>query len=173
LFLGEKMTASRTGSMVLCFLGVLVIVQPGFASFQPASLLALGAAMSFAIALVVTKRMVATVSTFALLFWLNAMQFPVNLALSSSSFVLKLDSSMILPTLGIAVSGLTAHYCFTNAFRHGDATIVVPLDFLRVPLIALIGAAFYGEPLSAAVFAGAALIGSGVVWNLRAESRRG
>lgn len=172
LFLGEKITPSRLGSLILCFFGVLVIVQPGFASFQPASLLVLGAALSFAITVVVTKKMVATVSTFAILFWLNAMQFPVNLALSSPFFVLKLDSSTILPALGIAVSGLTAHYCFTNAFRHGDATIVVPLDFLRVPLIALVGATFYAEPLNALVFAGAALIGSGVIWNLRAEARR-
>jgi len=172
LFLGEKMTVSRLGSVVLCFAGVVVIERPGFAGFEPVSLLALGAALSFAITLVVTKRMVATVSTFAILFWLNAMQFPVNLLLSSPAFVLKLDPATILPTVGLAVSGLSAHYCFANAFRHGDATIVVPLDFLRVPLIAIVGASFYGEPLSAVVLAGAALIATGVTWNLRAESRR-
>jgi drug/metabolite transporter (DMT)-like permease len=172
VFLGEKLTVSRVGSVMLCFFGVLVIVQPGSASFQPTSLLALGAALSFAIALVVTKKLTATVSTFAILFWLNAMQFPINLALSNLWFVAKLDSVSILPVLGIAVSGLSAHYCFTNAFRYGDATIVVPLDFLRVPLIALVGASFYGEPFSGVVFAGAALIASGVAWNLRAESQR-
>jgi drug/metabolite transporter (DMT)-like permease len=172
LFLGEKMTANRLGSVLACFAGVLVIVQPGLASFQPTSLLALGAALSFAITLVITKKMTATVSTFAILFWLNAMQFPVNLALSSPHFLSKLDSTMALPLLGITVSGLSAHYCFINAFRYGDATIVVPLDFLRVPLIAFVGAWFYGEPLSAAVFAGAALIAGGVIWNLRAEAQR-
>jgi len=172
LFLGERMTASRAGSVVLCFLGVLVIVHPGFGGFQPVALLALGAALSFAITLVITKRLVATVSTFAILFWLNAMQFPVNLLLSSPAFVLKLDAATILPILAIAVSGLSAHYCFANAFRYGDATIVVPLDFLRVPLIAFVGASFYGEPFSAVVLAGAGLIGVGVTWNLQAESRR-
>lgn len=172
LFLGETMTASRAGSVALCFLGVLVIVRPGFGGFDPVSLLALGAALSFAITVVVTKRLVATVSTFAILFWLNAMQFPVNLLLSSPAFVLKLDAATVLPILALAVSGLSAHYCFTNAFRYGDATIVVPLDFLRVPLIALIGALFYDEPLSAVVLTGAGLIGTGVIWNMHAESRR-
>jgi drug/metabolite transporter (DMT)-like permease len=173
VFLGEKLSVSRVGSVILCFLGVLVIVRPGFAGFQPASLLVLGAALSFAITLVATKKLTATVSTFAILFWLNAMQFPVNLALSNLWFVVKLDAATTLPLLGIVISGLSAHYCFANAFRFGDATIVVPIDFLRVPLIAFVGASFYGEPLSGVVFAGAGLIASGVVWNLRAESRAG
>jgi drug/metabolite transporter (DMT)-like permease len=172
LFLGEKLTASRAGSVTLCFVGVLVIMQPGFASFQPASLLALGAALSFAFVVIMTKKLTATETTLAIMFWMNAMQLPINLALSDPLFALKLDSSMVLPVMGIAISGLSAHYCFTNAFRHADATIVVPLDFLRVPLIALVGWWFYGEQLNVAVFAGAALIAFGVIWNLRAESRR-
>jgi drug/metabolite transporter (DMT)-like permease len=49
---------------------------------------------------------------------------------------------------------------------------VVPFDFLRIPLIALVGWYFYNEALDAFVFVGAALIITGVVWNLRAEARR-
>lgn len=172
VFLGERLTASRVGSLALCFVGVLVIVQPGLASFQPTSLLALGAALSFAIVVVITKKLTATETTFAILFWMNAMQFPINLGLSDPTFLAKVNSSMLLPLLGIAVSGLSAHFCFTNAFRHGDATIVVGLDFLRVPLIAIVGWLFYGEALSVAVFFGATLIGIGVIWNLRSERLR-
>ena len=62
---------------------------------------------------------------------------------------------MTLPLIGVAVAGLAIHYCLTNAFRYGDAMIVIPMDFLRVPLIALIGWMFYGEHLDAFVFAGA------------------
>ena len=72
--------------------------------------------------------------------------------------------------LGVALAGLSSHYCLTNAFRHGDATIVVPLDILRIPLIALIGWSFYGEALDGFVFAGAAIIVAGIFWNLRAEA---
>ena len=172
VFLGEKLAASRIASVGLCFVGVLVIVQPGLASFQPTSLLALGAALSFAIVVVITKKLTATEATFAILFWMNAIQFPINLVLSDPMFLGRIDSSMAAPLLGIAVSGLSAHFCFTNAFRHGDATIVVPLDFLRVPLIAVVGWLFYGEALSAAVFLGAVLIGAGVIWNLRSETVR-
>jgi drug/metabolite transporter (DMT)-like permease len=49
---------------------------------------------------------------------------------------------------------------------------VIPLDFLRLPLIALVGAALYAEPLDPFVFAGAAIIIAGVIQNLWAEARR-
>jgi uncharacterized membrane protein len=61
----------------------------------------------------------------------------------------------------------------SNAFRAGDATLVVPLDFLRIPLIALVGRLVYGEALDPFVFLGAGLIVIGIVWNLRMETRRG
>jgi drug/metabolite transporter (DMT)-like permease len=180
LFLHERLTASRAGSVVLGFLGVVIIVRPGLASFQPMALLVLLAALTFAISLILTKKLTAQVSTFTVIFWMNAIQlpialaYPVFLAISGgpSLFVFRLGVDSLLPLIVLGIVGLTSHYCLTNAFRSGDATVVVPLDFLRIPLIALIGWLFYGEALDAFVFAGAALIICGVLWNLRAEARR-
>ena len=173
LVLGERMTKSRFGSVTLGFLGVLVIVRPGLASFQPNALLVLFAAFMFAISLIVTKQLTNRVSTFAIIFWMNLMQLPMNFAGSSDyTFFLKLDAALALPALGIAVAGLAIHYCLANAFRHGDAMVVIPMDFLRVPLVAVIGWMFYGEHLDIFVFAGAALIVGGVLWNVRGEAQR-
>ena len=173
LALGERMTAGRVGALVVCFVGVLVIVRPGFGGFQPAALISLATAVAFALVAICTKKLVSTESTFAILFWMNLMQLPMNFAGSDPSFVLRLDWWMVLPLLGVGIGGLSTHFCLTNAFRHGDASVVIPLDFLRVPFIAVVGALFYAEPLDALVFAGAGLILAGVVWNLRAEARRG
>ena len=174
------MTASRAGSVVLGFLGVLVIVRPGLASFQPMALLVLFAALTFAISLIVTKKLTGHVSTFAIIFWMNVMQLPMALAWPRD----RGDRRAVAVRAAArrrrdpadasrsASSGLTSHYCLTNAFRSGDATVVVPLDFLRIPLIALVGWMFYGEALDVFVFAGAGLIICGVLWNLHAESRR-
>jgi drug/metabolite transporter (DMT)-like permease len=170
--LGERLTRSRVGSIALCFLGVLLIVQPGHGDFRPEVLVALAAAVAMAITLTITKKLTATESTFAILFWMNLMQLPMNLAGSDPAFVLRLDASMALPMAGIAIAGLSTHYCLTNAFRHGDASVVMPLDFLRVPFIAFVGWFLYAEPLQSLVFAGAALIIGGVFWNLRAEALR-
>jgi drug/metabolite transporter (DMT)-like permease len=91
---------------------------------------------------------------------------------SDPLFFLRFDASMTLPLLGIAAAGLAIHYCLTNAFRYGDAMVVIPMDFLRVPLIAVIGWMFYGEHLDAFVFAGAGLIVAGVLLNVRGEAQR-
>jgi drug/metabolite transporter (DMT)-like permease len=180
LFLKERLTPSRAGSVVLGFLGVVTIVRPGFASFQPLALIVLLAALAFAISLIVTKKLTGHVSTFAVVFWMNAIQLPLALAWplykavtgEASLFVFRMSADAILPTIALGVVGLTSHYCLTQAFRSGDATVVVPLDFLRIPLVALVGWMFYGESLDAFVFAGAGLIICGVLWNLRAEARR-
>lgn len=172
LALGERMTASRVGALAICFVGVLVIVRPGLGGFQPASLVALGTALAFALVAIATKKLIATESTFAILFWMSLMQLPMNFAGSDPLFVTRLEWWMALPLLGLGCAGLSTHFCLTNAFRHGDASVVIPLDFLRVPFIAVVGAVFYAEPLDGLVFAGGGLILAGVVWNLRAEAKR-
>jgi drug/metabolite transporter (DMT)-like permease len=172
LFLHERLTQSRIGAIVLGFLGVLVIIRPGVQTFQPAALLTLAAAFGYAITLTTTKRLTATDSTFAIVFWMNLMQLPMNLAGSDPLFVLRLGVDQMLPIIGLGIAGLASHYCLSNAFRAGEATVVVPLDFLRIPLIALVGWWLYGEPLDVFVFAGAGLIISGVLWNLGAETVR-
>lgn len=172
LLLGESMTRSRITAVALGFLGILVILRPGFESLRPAALLMLVVAVGFALTMTLTKKLTGTVSTFAILFWMNTIQLPLNLAGVSPSFAGRIGADNLLPLSGLAVAGLASHFCLTSAFRAGDATIVVPLDFLRLPLIALVGAAFYGEPFDPFVFAGAALIVTGILTNLRAEAGR-
>jgi drug/metabolite transporter (DMT)-like permease len=171
VLLGERLTPSRIGVVVLGFAGVLVIVRPGVATLGPAALLVLGAALGFSLALIATKTLTATTPTIAILFWMNVMQLPIALAGSDPAFVTRLGLGHVPALMGIGTSGLLSHYALTNAFRAGDATIVVPLDFVRIPLIALVGRLVYGETLDPFVFVGAALIISGIVWNLRTEAR--
>jgi drug/metabolite transporter (DMT)-like permease len=172
IVLGERMTLSRAGTVGLGFLGVLVILRPGAGTFDPAAFLVLAAAVGFAATSVATKKLTATDATYTILFYMNLVQLPLNLLFSDPLFVLKLGPEHVLPALGVATSGLASHYCLTNAFRSGDALIVIPLDFLRIPLIAVVGWLFYSEALEPAVFLGAALIIAGILWNLLAETRR-
>src|SRR5215813_2275025 len=82
--LGERMTASRIGAVVLGLIGVLVIVRPGLATFHPAALLVLLAALGFA------NTLTRTDTTFAIIFWMNLIQLPLALILSNPLFVTKL-----------------------------------------------------------------------------------
>ena len=172
LFLGERMTTDRAIALIVCFAGVLVILRPGLEGFKPAALIMLAGALFFAITAIMTKKLITTETTFSILFWMNLVQLPLNFAFSDPMFVFRIEQWMILPLIGVTISGLLVHYCLTNAFRCGDAILVIPMDFIRLPLIAVIGWMFYGEAIDAFVFAGATLIVLGVLWNLRAEAKR-
>jgi drug/metabolite transporter (DMT)-like permease len=171
--LHEKMTPSRIGVVVLGLIGVLVILRPGIAAFNPAAILVLLAAFGYGIVMVTTKKLTATESTFGIIFWMAVIQFPLSLIGSDITAYAKFGLWQIPPALAVGLAGLTSHYCLSNAFRSGDATLVVPLDFMRIPLIAVVGWAFYGEQLDIFVLLGAAIIVLGVIWNLRAETKRG
>lgn len=171
-FLHERMNASRLGVVVLGLIGVLVILRPGIAGFNPAAILVLLAAFGYAITMIATKKLTITETTFAIIFWMAVIQFPLSLIGSDAAAFLNIDTRHILPAIGVGTAGLTSHYCLSNAFRSGDATLVVPLDFMRIPLIAVVGWAFYGERLDLFVLLGALIIVSGVLWNLRSEVAR-
>ena len=58
----------------------------------------------------------------------------------------------------IAFCGTFSHYCMTRALRYADATVVVPMDFLRVPLSAVVGWLVYTEAIDLFTALGATLI---------------
>jgi drug/metabolite transporter (DMT)-like permease len=172
LFLGERATRARLGGLVLGFAGVLVVLRPGAEAFRPEALIVLAAAFCFATALVLTKAMTARMNVLTLLFWMQVLQLPLLLLAHAVGG----DGGLPFRTLGSApplmlamlcLSGLIAQVAVASAFRHGDAATVVPLDFLRIPLIAAVGAAMYGEPFDPVVLMGAAITAAGILWNLR------
>ena len=170
--LGEKLTWPRVGAIILGFGGVLIILRPGQEAFQPAALIMLAAAIGFAATAVWTKALTREVSTFTILFWMNVLQLPFSLLGSDLGFPARMEAPQILGALLLSVTGVASHLCLTQAYRYGDALVVMPLDFMRIPMIAMIGWYFYGEALDPFVFAGAVLIIGGIVWNLSAEARR-
>jgi drug/metabolite transporter (DMT)-like permease len=171
LLLGERFTVSRACSIALGFLGVLVILRPGIEAFQLAALGVLVASLGYAASNIATKKLIPVQSTIAILFWMNVMQIFMALPGIDFAFPLRLAGTQWIWAFGLAFGGTFAHYCLTNALRVADAIVVIPLDFLRIPLIACVGFMFYGERLDLLVFAGAGIIVAGIVWNLRAEMR--
>jgi drug/metabolite transporter (DMT)-like permease len=178
VFLGERATPGRMAGLGLGFLGVLVVLRPGAETFRPEALVVLGAALCFATALVFTKAMTARMSTLTLLVWMQVIQLPLFLL----GHLLANNGALPFARLGAApvgmlallcVSGLAAQVSVAQAFRHGDAATVVPLDFLRIPLIAAIGALLYAEPFDGIVLLGAAITAVGILVSLRGAAAPG
>jgi drug/metabolite transporter (DMT)-like permease len=168
LFLGERMNRGRMVMLAFGLAGVLVILRPGFAIVQPAALVMLMGSLFFAVQMVSTKRLSSTESPIGLLFWMSVIQTPICFAVALPGWVA--PGMADLPWIvGIGIGSFTAHYCMTRAFKIADAMVVVPVDFFRLPLIAVVGAVFYAEPFDPAVIFGAVMIFAGVYYSLSME----
>ncbi|MBK1636603.1 DMT family transporter [Rhodovulum adriaticum] len=172
LILGERLTRMRALAAGLGFIGILIVARPNPMALEPGALAALGAAIGFAGSAMFTKRLIATQSVVSVLFWLTVMQTGLALLCAGLDGDIAWPSPTAWPPLAvIGFAGLMAHFCLTNALRVAPAILVMPMDFLRLPVIAVVGMALYAEPLEWAVFAGAALILTANFVNLRAEVR--
>jgi drug/metabolite transporter (DMT)-like permease len=170
LLLGERLNRGRIVMLILGLVGILIILRPGLAVVHPGALATLAAAVGFAAVMVATKRLSATDSPLAVLFYMSVMQMPLGLATALPGWVT--PTVVDLPWIvAVGGAGFGSHYCLTRAFMLADATFVVPLDFLRLPLIAVVGAAFYGEPIEIVTLLGAAVIFAGIYYSLTRERR--
>src|SRR5437763_9314612 len=93
-FLGEQMTRSRIGAVILGLAGVMVILRPGSETFQPAALLVLAAAFGYGAQNIATKKLTMTESTMTIVFWMNAIQFVLALIFSGPFFVGKFSPDL-------------------------------------------------------------------------------
>lgn len=171
LFLREKLTAPRLTAVVLGLAGVFIIVKPGSEIMHPAALAVLLGAMGYSIAHLTTKKLSATDSPLAIVFYMTLIQLPLGLIPSLMHWTTP-TADMIPAILVVGLTALSAHYCFTRALRLADASFVVPIDLLRLPLIALVGALFYGESVQLALMLGGGLILAGNLFSLLMEKRR-
>lgn len=167
--LGERLNRGRIVMLVLGLAGILVILKPGFAIVQPAALAMLAGAFAYASTNIATKRLAAKESAYSILFYMSAIQLPLGFVLALPEWIT--PGIAELPwVIAIGAMGLSAHYCITRALRIADAMVVVPIDFLRLPLIAVVGMVFYGEPLEGTILIGAAVIFAGTFYSIRRES---
>lgn len=170
-FLGERMGLWKNLAVVLGVVGVILIVRPGTNEIVPGQLIALAAAVGFAISVTMVKSLTRTDSVVTILFWMLVIQSVIGLVPALA--VWQWPSAYIWGwILVIAFLGTYSHYCLTRAMLHADATIVVPMDFLRVPLAALAGWLIYNERLDTFTVLGAALILSGNLLNLKGAGGR-
>ncbi len=170
LVLGERLTAPRVIALVLGLIGVLVILRPGIVPLNVAVLAVLGSAVCYAIAHISTKSLITTDSPLNIIFYMTLLQLPIGIVLAWSTF--QIPSPAMWPwVIIVGLTALSAHYCLARALARGDASVVLPLDFLRLPVIAIVAAWLYSESIDVFLFAGAALMIIGNLVSLRAERK--
>ena len=170
LILGERLDRSRVVMLALGLAGILIILKPGIEQVSPAALVMLAGSIAYAAMMVTTKHLAGRDTAFAVLFYMSAMQVPVGLFLALPAWVTP-ELADLPWIIALGASGFGGHYCLTRALRAADATLIASFDFLRLPLIAVIGFALYGEPLELSTLLGAAVIFSGTYYSIRRASR--
>lgn len=164
LFLGEKVGWRRWTAILVGFAGVLLIIRPGAAGFQPESVLALIGVAGLAVRDLATRRMPVDVQSHQLSASAFGSLIPAGLLLAWG-----LGTPLVVPTggealwfLGCIAVGVMGYAMMVAATRVGEASLVAPLRYVRLVFTLLIAVAVFGERPDALTLAGAALIvGSG------------
>jgi drug/metabolite transporter (DMT)-like permease len=173
--LGERLTLPRIIATALGFIGILIVTRPDFAHLNAGTIAAAASAIFFAATLLMTKALTRDESIVSILFWLTLIQLVLGAICAGYDGQVRLPDAATLPWLAlIGLGGITAHLCLTTALSLAPASFVVPVDFLRLPLIAVIGALAYSEAIDPWVILGGAIIFAGNWINLAypAQARR-
>lgn len=172
LILSERLTRMRALAALMGFVGILIVARPSPETIDIGLLAAAAAAIAFAFTSVFTKKLTRTENVTSILFFLTFMQSIFGLVCAGYDLDIAVPSQSLLPyVMIVSVAGLLAHFCVTNALALAPATVVVPLDFARLPVIAIVGMILYNEPLDLLVFLGAAVIFAGNYLNIWSETR--
>ncbi len=170
VFLGEVMRARRWTAIGIGFLGALVILRPGVEALDPIGLLAVFTAGVWASSTILIKVMARTESAGAIVTYLTLFLTPISLI--PALFVWQ------TPTLGqlalcaaLGFAGSLGHFCMTRALAITEASLVMPFDYLRLPLVALVAYLAFGEVADGWVWLGGSIIAASGIYITHREAR--
>jgi drug/metabolite transporter (DMT)-like permease len=172
--LGERLTNIRIISILVGFIGILIVTRPWLAGLAPGIIPAALCAIGFACSVIFTKQLTQKVSITCILFWLTSIQLLMAIICAGYDGDISLPSSSnFIWIIIIGIGGLLAHFCITKALQLAPATVVTPIDFCRLPVIAAIGYVFYNEALDIFIIGGAIIIFIANYINIWSETKKG
>jgi drug/metabolite transporter (DMT)-like permease len=170
LLLGEKITRWRILAIFMGIIGVLVVLRPGIETIHIASLAVLASSFCFAMTYTLTRKLTQGDSPLIILFYMSAIQFPIAIFPALHVWVTPVGKAWIW-IIAVGITSITAHYSLSRALAIADASIVIPMDFMRLPIIVIVGYLLYQEGLDWFVLLGASIIFAGNFLNVRHEYR--
>ena len=172
ILLGEKVGWRRWSAIFIGFLGVIIILQPGYGSFQLASLLGLAAVLCLALRDVVTRDMATEIPTLTVTFY-------ACLAMGSAGFIAyPFFGTPIMPTtfeaillVCAAIIGLTGYFLIVLATRKGDVSVIAPFRYSRLLFSLGLASLILGEMLTLPILLGGLLVVSSGIYTFGRERR--
>ena len=171
LILGEVIRFHRTAALLLGFVGILIIIRPGYMPFEFGTILMLIASFSFSFVLIFVKKLSATDSSLTIIFYHLLYMTPAFFILSIFYWEnINLNQLIIFILMG--ASGLLSHWCLAQAFKMSDTTFVMPLQFTKLIWASLIGLFIFSEQPDIWTWVGGIIIFISVVYITYREAFR-
>ncbi len=173
IFLKEKLTLERMAYIFIGFAGILIIVRPFGLNVELGAIIMLIGALGFAGGMLGTRQLTLTETPLCILFYMAVLQLPLSTTLLVSTGSIQMPSPENLALIVFITAGvMTAHYCMARAFQLAEIIAVVSLEYLRLPMIAIVGALLYAEAIDVATVVGGLAILVGNYLNVRMSSRK-
>lgn len=159
LFLGEQVGWRRWSAIFVGFIGVLIIIRPGMAGFELASLWSVLAVFGLSIRDVSTRRIPAAISTMQVSAWGFVAVAVLGAGMLAVSGGARMPSAVQAAHVGGAlVFGIAAYWAITQAMRLGEVSVITPFRYSRLVFAMVVGMVVFGERPDLYTFLGAALI---------------
>lgn len=168
--LGEKVGPVRWSAAALALIGAFVLLRPTPDSFQPAALLALGAAMIMGLELIFIKKLAGRENPFQILLVNNMIGLCIATAAVLPVWQAPTGAQwMVLAGIGLCMA--VAQTCFVNAMARADASFVAPFSYATLIFAAFYDMIFYDVVPDAVTVTGAMIIITGAIWLALREAR--
>ncbi|MEO0914035.1 MAG: DMT family transporter [Pseudomonadota bacterium] len=170
--LGEKVGARRLAAVFVGFIGVLIIVQPGSAGFEPAMLYSLGALLSASLYFVLTRRVAGRDDNPTGQIYTSALPTLALAPFVIPGWIQPVGLAWI-PTLLIGIFGGLGHSLFTVAHRYGEASVLAPIVYVQILYATAISwLVFAHAPAANTILGTAVIVASGFYIWLRERQKK-
>jgi len=171
-FLRERVDTARWVATIIGFAGVIVILRPGIEPVTLAAIAALVSALGYGAANIATKVLVRNCSSNTIVFYMNVMHLPMALCAAWALGGISVPAATDIPWLiGLAASATLAHWLLAKALGEADASLIIVVDFTKLPWITLGAFIFFGETPTVWAWVGGMVIFASTVYIVRRAAR--
>ena len=163
IFLGEVIRIQRITALIVGFIGILVVIRPGYIPFESGALWLLSAAITFSIVIIIVKKLTEKDSSLTTAFYQMAFMVPPTF-LIALFFWESININQILLFIFVAIAGFITQFSFAQCLKMAETTFIMPIQFTKLIWLSLIGYFFFMEVPDIWTWIGASIIFSSILF---------
>ena len=163
IFLGEVIRIQRITALIVGFIGILVVIRPGYIPFESGALWLLTAAITFSIVIIIVKKLTEKDSSLTTAFYQMAFMVPPTFFIALF-FWESINISQFLLFIFVAIAGFITQFSFAQCLKMAETTFIMPIQFTKLIWLSLIGYFFFMEVPDIWTWIGASIIFSSILF---------